>query len=329
MTMEEGQENCNEMIKIRALRHYWPKSKGFKSLQALSKLAPAFWGLFLGVRPLYPLPQAAYAGPSSPATTGTTATPPVFSVTSPNFPPTQAAADTDDLFDEVWKLTSKFYLDRSFGGNDWGQARADLRSQGKLPGDSASETMATKKLLKKLGDKYTQLLSPYMYMAMSRFDPIGAGFMLSVDDDGYFCVSSDPRDGTRAAKERVEKGDKILEIEGVAIKGKSVFDAVDLITKEDKTDVRLTIQSKRDPAAAPRVLTLPREFNTVSNPGRAIASRTKVTGVVAEKMEGPRKHQAIVLSLYRCPHVHFQLLHFFQSPRCSLPLPRTGARSGM
>jgi len=115
----------------------------------------------------------------------------------------------------------------------------------------------------------------------------------------------------------------------VAIKGKSVFDAVDLITKEDKTDVRLTIQSKRDPAAAPRVLTLPRDFNTVSNPGRAIASRTKVTGVVAEKMEGPRKHQAIVLSLYRCPHVHFQLLHFFQSPRRSLPLPRTGARSGM
>lgn len=27
--------------------------------------------------------------------------------------------DQGDLLDEVWKLTSKFYLDRSFGGNDW------------------------------------------------------------------------------------------------------------------------------------------------------------------------------------------------------------------
>lgn len=38
-----------------------------------------------------------------------------------------------------------------------------------------------------------QLLSPSTYTEMSRFDPIGAGFMLSIDDDGYFTVSSDPR----------------------------------------------------------------------------------------------------------------------------------------
>lgn len=30
-----------------------------------------------------------------------------------------AGQDEGDLLDEVWKLTSKFYLDRSFGGNDW------------------------------------------------------------------------------------------------------------------------------------------------------------------------------------------------------------------
>lgn len=40
---------------------------------------------------------------------------------------------------------------------------------------------------------HTQLLSPSMYTEMSRFDPIGAGFMLSIDDDGFFTVSSDPR----------------------------------------------------------------------------------------------------------------------------------------
>ena len=109
-----------------------------------------------------------------------------------------------------------------------------------------------------------------MYTEMSRFDPIGAGFMLSIDDDGFFTVSSDPRvrlfyvfcsvsqcvgygvrfimgcarwawvvvcggimtlndlilfytltlmqEGTEAAARKVEKGDKILEIEGVAIK---------------------------------------------------------------------------------------------------------------
>lgn len=30
----------------------------------------------------------------------------------------------DDLFEEVWKLTGKFYLDRSFGGHDWDQVGA-------------------------------------------------------------------------------------------------------------------------------------------------------------------------------------------------------------
>lgn len=35
-------------------------------------------------------------------------------------------ADEGDLLDEVWKLTSKFYLDRSFGGNDWEKARKEL-----------------------------------------------------------------------------------------------------------------------------------------------------------------------------------------------------------
>ena len=42
------------------------------------------------------------------------------------------AGEAEDLFDEVWKLTSKFYLDRSFGGNDWekvrGRGRGALRA---------------------------------------------------------------------------------------------------------------------------------------------------------------------------------------------------------
>jgi len=240
-----------------------------ETLHRFSKLAPTFLSLLLGVRPLFALAPPGYAAAEAATTTTTTTTDtsPASSVTVPTFSEDQAASDSDDLFDEVWKLTSKFYLDRSFGGSDWGKARADLRAQSNLPGDSASETKATKKLLKKLGDKYTQLLSPYMYTEMSRFDPIGAGFMLSIDDDGYFCVSSDPREGSVAAAQNVQKGDKILEIEGVAIKGKSVFDAVDLITKEDKADVRLTIQSKLHPGTAPRLLVLPRDFNAVSNPG--------------------------------------------------------------
>lgn len=239
-----------------------------ETLHRFSKLAPTFLSLLLGVRPLFALAPPGYAAAEAATTTTTTTTDtsPASSVTVPTFSEDQAASDSDDLFDEVWKLTSKFYLDRSFGGSDWGKARADLRAQSNLPGDSASETKATKKLLKKLGDKYTQLLSPYMYTEMSRFDPIGAGFMLSIDDDGYFCVSSDPREGSVAAAQNVQKGDKILEIEGVAIKGKSVFDAVDLITKEDKADVRLTIQSKLHPGTAPRLLVLPRDFNAVSNP---------------------------------------------------------------
>jgi hypothetical protein len=33
--------------------------------------------------------------------------------------PLLQADASDDLFEEVWKMTSKFYYDRNFGGNDW------------------------------------------------------------------------------------------------------------------------------------------------------------------------------------------------------------------
>ena len=98
--------------------------------------------------------------------------------------------DQGDLFDEVWKLTGKFYLDRSFGGNNWEkvgvwvygwmwinwveggwsavgcphvsninkqiQVRKDLRARVN-PKDPASEAAATKRMLKLLGDKYTRV----------------------------------------------------------------------------------------------------------------------------------------------------------------------------
>ena len=60
------------------------------------------------------------------------------------------------------------------------------------------------------------------------------------------CLCVPCRRVPEAARLQVEKGDKVLEIEGVVVKGKTVFDALDLITKEDRDDVRLTIQSHKD-----------------------------------------------------------------------------------
>lgn len=78
------------------------------------------------------------------------------------------------------------------GVMDDGQVHSELRAKARAE-DQGSEVRTTKRMLKLLNDKYTTLLSPSTYTEMSRFDPIGAGFMLSLDDDGYFTVSSDPR----------------------------------------------------------------------------------------------------------------------------------------
>lgn len=42
--------------------------------------------------------------------------------------PLLQADASDDLFEEVWKMTSKFYYDRNFGGNDWDKVGLPSRS---------------------------------------------------------------------------------------------------------------------------------------------------------------------------------------------------------
>jgi C-terminal processing protease CtpA/Prc len=53
------------------------------------------------------------------------------------------------------------------------------------------------------------------------------------------------QDGSEAARLKIKKGDKILTIEGVEVRGKSVFDALDLVTKDDKTVSTVTRMTRR------------------------------------------------------------------------------------
>ena len=170
----------------------------------------------------------------------------------------------DNIFEEVFILSKKFYIDRTYNHHENWDEIHDKLAQSVSKDNKKSQITATRKLLGMLGDKYTKLVSKEQYNVLKKFDPIGAGFLISGNTDGYYTVSTQPTEDTPAYKSGIEKGDKILKINGIDIKGKSIFDVIELITEGDLDFLKLTyINSK---TSSLKETTLPRNFDNVVDP---------------------------------------------------------------
>ncbi len=104
---------------------------------------------------------------------------------------------------------------------------------------------AIKGMVKYLGDKHTQFLSPEEADALRitlNNELEGIGAYLNKDDDNIFVVA--PIKGSPADKAGIEAGDIILSINGESTKNMSVHKAVNLIQGESGSIVKLEI--KRD-----------------------------------------------------------------------------------
>ena len=136
--------------------------------------------------------------------------------------------EPQELYDKVWELIKKDFVDQTFNGQDWSIWKDRYKGKLKTLGDShkAIETM-----LASLGDRYTRFLS------RKDFDDekqainaklTGIGIQIGLDKSQRLIVIA-PIDGTPAAKAGLLPSDEITEINGDSTKGISVEEAANQI----------------------------------------------------------------------------------------------------
>eukprot|EP00953_Heterococcus_sp_UTEX-ZZ885_P027926 14930-Heterococcus_DN1.PRE.1 len=161
------------------------------------------------------------------------------------------AAAVRGPFEETWDFINRFYVDRTYNGNDWAAVHSkysQLVKSGKL-----SDTAAAEKILSLLHDKYTRLVNPSTYESLSKYDMVGAGVMLSPNQEGRLAVASPPIPASSADKNGIKKGDLIVAIN-------------DFLSKYQDPTITFTVQKPGKGEDGQRVLELERAFEKISNP---------------------------------------------------------------
>lgn len=155
-------------------------------------------------------------------------------------PPQQAAPALRPL-EEAWDYADRYFLDRSFGGNDWKAVRARLveSAPADLPDDEVDRR--AKEMYGLLGDKYSRALSRAEADELSKYDVTGINVnVMRRQSDGALVVSSVPPRGSESERSGVRFGDTVLAINGISMSGKSPFDALEVI--QSKADDTVSIE---------------------------------------------------------------------------------------
>lgn len=182
--------------------------------------------------------------------------------------------------EETWNLINKYYIDRSFGGQDWNQVRKKyLKSVAQAGNDEAQIIKITSSMVDSLKDKYSRVLDPSAYSAIQKYDLIGVGATLMPNENKDIVVGAPPIPGSAAARAGLQVGDTILAINGVSNKGRNAFDIIDQISeKPEAPTVTMTVQKKGGTSAEDFIL--PRQFAEVKNPIRYKISERRQDGTV-------------------------------------------------
>lgn len=182
--------------------------------------------------------------------------------------------------EETWNLVNKYYIDRSFGGQDWDQARKKyLKSVSQVGNDEAQVIKLISSMVDSLKDKYSRILDPNAYSAIQKYDLIGVGATLMPNENKDIVVGAPPIPGSAAARAGLQVGDTVLAINGVSNKGRNAFDIIDQISeKPEAPTVTMTVQKKGEKSAEDYILK--RQFAEVKNPIRYKISERRPDGTV-------------------------------------------------
>ena len=141
------------------------------------------------------------------------------------------------LFNEVWTLVRENYIEPV---SDWEAVYQD--SMKKLE-SGADELLLTKKVLKRLGDKYTRILDKGFYESLWKYDAIGVGLLFQSDSNNPLTVASPPISGSSGEKAGIRKGDYVYAINGKSTDGMTAIQVLDMMSNDKSPTVTLEIGS--------------------------------------------------------------------------------------
>lgn len=172
--------------------------------------------------------------------------------------PAQAASSGKfPLFNEVWSLVNENYIEPV---SDWDAVYQD--SIQKLE-SGADEILLTKKVLKRLGDKYTRILDKSFYESLWKYDAIGVGLLFQSDPNKPLTVASPPISGSSGEKAGIKKGDSVYAINGKNTNGMTAIQVLDMMSNDKSPTVTLELSSSDE---AHRTITLERSTEKAKNP---------------------------------------------------------------
>ena len=178
----------------------------------------------------------------------------------------QAETTPQNALDEAWTLINKYYIDRTFQGQDWDaiKVKYDLA----LQRQPDQETKLLIEMVQSLQDKYSRVLSVEQYAAIQKYDLIGVGATLMPNADKQIMVGAPPIPGSAAALAGLQVGDVVQAVNGQSTEGRTAFDIIDQIAGEDVNadTITLTIRKAGDSASEASDYKLARAFQKVKNP---------------------------------------------------------------
>jgi len=154
------------------------------------------------------------------------------------------AATPSELYDQVWKLITKKYVDQTNNSQDWYRWR--YRYKDKL-NTNEDAYVAIDTMLSSLNDPYTRFLDPKEFQEETssiKGSLKGIGIQIGLKDGNLVVIA--PIEDSPAEKAGLLADDLIMSIDGVSTKGITVDKAADKIRGEEGTKVTLVIKRKNN-----------------------------------------------------------------------------------
>ncbi len=147
-----------------------------------------------------------------------------------------------ELYDNVWSLINKKYVDQTNNNQDWAKWR---HKYDKVIMTNEDAYVAIETMLASLNDPYTKFLDPKEFAEETssiKGSLKGIGIQIGIKDGKLMVIA--PIEDTPAERAGLKADDEILEINGKSTKGISLDKAAEQIRGKEGTFVKLLIKRK-------------------------------------------------------------------------------------